>query len=78
MKKLYTSMLAVVGSALLFAGSALAAADAALTTQVTGLQTYFTDNIGTVIAAFVAISMLLWLLSIAFRSVGVKKPSKVG
>lgn len=68
----------IVGGVMLFAGNALAAADTTLSAQTATVQSYFSDNIGTVITLFVGVALLLWLLSMAFRSVGAKKPSKVG
>jgi len=56
----------------------LATADPALTSAMDAVTSYFTDNIGVVIAAFVGIAVLLWLLSIFLRSVGVRKASRVG
>jgi hypothetical protein len=58
--------------------SLLGAVDANLQGVITQLTTYFADNIVVVIGAFVTIAMALWMLSILFRSTGVKKPTRVG
>lgn len=60
-----------------FVGTAGATADSNLTSVTGDVQDYFTSNIGTVIALFVSIALLLWMLAIALRSVGVRKPNKV-
>jgi phosphotransferase system glucose/maltose/N-acetylglucosamine-specific IIC component len=64
------------------AGSILSAgffgtADSNLTSATGDIQSYFTDNIGTVIALVVGISLLVWILRLAFHSVGVRKPRSV-
>jgi hypothetical protein len=73
---LYVGVLSIV--ALMSAGVASAAADATITSAGSSLTTYFTDNLPTVIGAFIAVAMAVWLLGLLFRSVGVRKPSKVG
>jgi hypothetical protein len=78
MRKLYTSVMAAFVSALVFAGSALAAADPTIESAKTSVTTYFTDNLPVVIAAFIAVAMAIWALSLLFKSVGVRRPSKVG
>jgi hypothetical protein len=78
-RKLYVSLVVGVVSALaIFVGNAAAAADATITDAKTQLTTYFTDNLPTVIAAFVAVAMAIWALHLLFNSTGVKKPTKVG
>jgi hypothetical protein len=52
-------------------------ADSNLTSAVTSVTSYFTSNIGTVITGVVGIAVFLWLLRIAFRSFGVRKPNSV-
>jgi hypothetical protein len=59
-------------------GSTIAlTADATLTSALSSVTSYFTDNIGTVITAVVGVVLLLWLLKIAFRSFGIRRPSSV-
>jgi hypothetical protein len=77
MKKVVGVIVGVGGSVLVFAGNAFAAADTTLSAQTASVQSYFQDNIGTVIGLFIGVALLLWLLSMAFRSVGAKKPSRV-
>jgi hypothetical protein len=55
----------------------LGTADANLSAVLDQITTYFTSNIGTVITAVVGVVLLLWLLRIAFRSFGVRRPSSV-
>lgn len=50
----------------------IATADPALTSAMNTVTDYFTDNIGVVIAAFVGIAVLLWLLSKFLRAVGIR------
>jgi hypothetical protein len=78
LKKWMFTLSSVVAFAMIAATSALAAADPTITDAKTQVTTYFTDNLPTIIAAFVAVAMAIWGLSLLFRSVGVKKPSKVG
>jgi len=52
-------------------------ADANLTSATTSIQSYFTANIGTVIGLVVGIALLVWILRMAFHSVGVRKPRSV-
>lgn len=52
-------------------------ADATLTSALSSVTDYFTANIGTVITAVVGVVLLLWLLRIAFRSFGIRRPSSV-
>jgi hypothetical protein len=68
----------VIAGVVGWAGSAFATTDSNLTGATGQITDYFSANIGVVIALFVAVSALLWLLGMAFRSVGVKKASKVG
>lgn len=58
-------------------GALLGTADATLTSALTSVTSYFTANIGTVITAVVGVVLLLWLLRIAFRSFGIRRPSSV-
>jgi len=60
------------------AAGVVATVDANLTSSLDQVTSYFTDNIGVVIAAFIGIAAFLWLLGMALRSVGVTKKSKVG
>ena len=55
----------------------LGTADANLTSALNSVTSYFSDNVGAVITAVVGIVLLLWLLRIAFRSFGIRKPSSV-
>jgi hypothetical protein len=34
---------------------------------------YFSSNIGVIIGAFVAVAALLWLLTLGFRSMGIRR-----
>ncbi len=72
------SAVASAFAALAFAGSALAAADATITSTSSTITSYFTDNLPTVIGAFVAVAGVLWLLGMLTRSVGVGRSKKVG
>jgi hypothetical protein len=54
-----------------------ATTDTSLTNSLNSVTTYFTNNIGAVIAAFVGIAVFLWLLRMAFRSFGIRKPRSV-
>jgi hypothetical protein len=78
LKKWMFSLSASIGLAIVSVANAFAAADPTITDAKTQVTTYFTDNLPTIIAAFVAVAMAIWGLSLLFRSVGVKKPSKVG
>jgi len=78
MKKSHLILAGALASFLGFIGNAAAAADITVTSAGTDLTTYFTDNLPTVIAAFIAVAMAIWVLGLLFKSVGVKKPSKVG
>lgn len=69
---LYAGLLSLVA----FAGIE-GSADANLTTAVDSVTTYFTANIGLVIGAVVSIAVFMWLLRIAFRSFGIRKPRSV-
>jgi beta-lactamase regulating signal transducer with metallopeptidase domain len=59
------------------ASSIALTADATLTSALSSVTSYFTANIGTVITAVVGVVLLLWLLKIAFRSFGIRRPSSV-
>jgi hypothetical protein len=65
-------------AALVAAVPAFAAADSQLTSTTGQVSTYFTSNIGTIVALFVGIALFIWLLGMALRSVGVRAPRKVG
>jgi hypothetical protein len=52
----------------------VAAVDSLLTGVISTVLAFFSDNIVVVIGAFVSIAVFVWLLSILFRSAGVKKP----
>jgi len=56
----------------------MGAVDTNLTSALDSVTTYFSANIGVVIAAFVGIAVFLWLLRLAFRSFGIRKPKSVG
>lgn len=58
-------------------GALLGTADTNLTSALNSVTTYFSDNIATVITAVVGVVLLLWLLRIAFRSFGIRRPSSV-
>lgn len=55
----------------------LATVDTNLTDALSAVTDYFSANIGAVITAVVGIVLLLWLLRIAFRSFGIRRPSSV-
>lgn len=65
-----------LGSLLVSAVPALAAPDTTLTTQTSTLQTYFTDNLPTIIGLVIGVGAVLWLLAMAFRSIGFKAKAK--
>ncbi len=69
---------AAMAAFLAFAGIASAAADPTVTSASSSVTTFFTDNLPTLITAFIAIAMVVWVLGLLFRSVGVRKPSKIG
>lgn len=52
-------------------------ADPNLTSATSSIQSYFSANIGVVIALVVGVALLVWILRIAFHSVGVRKPRSV-
>jgi len=51
--------------------------DPQLTSSLSAVTAYFTANIGAVITAVVGIAVFMWLLRIAFRSFGIRKPRSV-
>jgi len=51
----------------------LGTADPNLTAALDAVTAYFGDNIGVVIAAIVSIVVLLWMVSMFFRSSGANK-----
>jgi hypothetical protein len=53
-------------------------ADPAVSETGDGFTGYFADNLPTVIAAFVAVGMALWLLKMLFVSIGVAAPGGGG
>jgi hypothetical protein len=55
----------------------LGTADANLTSALSDVTSYFSDNVGTIITAVVGVTLMLWLLRIAFRSFGIRRPSSV-
>jgi len=55
------------------AGGFLGTADPNLTSALDSVTSYFGDNIGVVIAAIVSITVLLWMVSMFFRSAGANK-----
>jgi hypothetical protein len=71
--KLYALAGSAVAAMLAFAGSASAAADPVLTSAVGQGTSYFSSNIGVIIGAFVAVAALLWLLTLGFRSMGIRR-----
>ena len=75
--KFSAAFAAMVVLAMTVVSSAMAAADTVLTQASGSITSYFTDNVGTVIAAFVAIGLAIWLLRMLFRSVGVGRPKSV-
>ena len=60
-----------------YLGNLLGTADPQLTSALSSVTSYFSDNIGVIIAAVVSIAVFLWLLRIAFRSFGIRKPRSV-
>ena len=57
--------------------TSLASVDANLQSALDSITTYFTSNIGAVITAVVGIAVFMWLLRLAFRSFGIRKPRSV-
>jgi len=55
----------------------LGTADANLTSALDSVTTYFTSNIGGVITAVVSIAVFLWLLRLALRSFGIRRPRSI-
>lgn len=55
----------------------LGTVDANLSNALSAVTTYFGNNIGAVIAAVVGIAVFIWLLRLAFRSFGIRKPRAV-
>lgn len=77
-KRLSLMVSAAMVFALTLAASALAQTpDPVLVNAKDSVTDYFTDNLGTVIAAFVAIALAIWLLRMLFRSVGIGRPRGV-
>jgi hypothetical protein len=74
MRKLSLMLTGLVASAMVLASSALAAPDPTITDVKTQLTTYFTDNLPTVIAAFVAVAVALWMIGVLTAKIGVRKP----
>lgn len=74
MRKALTSKIGWIVNA---ASTIALTADATLTSALSSVTSYFTANIGTVITAVVGVVLLLWLLKIAFRSFGIRRPSSV-
>lgn len=52
----------------------LGTADSNLTSALTQVTTYFSDNIGVIVAAVVGIVAFVWLLRFALHSFGIRKP----
>lgn len=52
-------------------------ADPNLTSALTAVTTYFSDNIGAVIAAVVGLVVFIWLLRIALHSFGIRRARSV-
>lgn len=72
-KRIYRYAVCSAGAVAIFALSAVpsfAAADTTLTTQETTLQSYFTDNLPGIIGLVIGVGAVLWLLAMAFKSVG--------
>jgi hypothetical protein len=57
---------------------ALATADTNLTAALSSVTSYFTANIGVVIAAVVGVVVFLWILRLALKSFGIGKPKSAG
>jgi uncharacterized membrane protein YeaQ/YmgE (transglycosylase-associated protein family) len=53
-----------------------ASADTNVQALLTALQTAFTSNFPAIVTAFVGIAVVLWIVHIALRSLGVRKPSR--
>jgi len=65
-------------TALMAVSVAGATADPQLTDATGQVTDYFTANLGTVVGAFIAVTGVLWLLGMAFRSVGIHRRKSVG
>ncbi len=55
----------------------LGAADTTLTNATSSIQTYFSDNIGTIVGVVVGIALVIWLLRMVFSSSGIRKPKSI-
>lgn len=60
-----------------YIGTMLGTVDSNLTDALDQVTTYFTSNIGAVITAVVGVIVFLWLLRLALRSFGIRKPRGV-
>lgn len=59
-------------------GAFLATVDATLQSAIDDVVSFFGDNLPAVIGGFIAVAGILWLLGLAFRSVGIRSKGKVG
>jgi len=71
-------LVGAVSAFLIAAVNAFATADPELTSATGQVTSYFTANLGTVVGAFIAVTGVLWLLGMAFRSVGIHRRKSVG
>jgi len=55
----------------------VATVDGLLTAAMDAVTGYFGDNIGLVIAVVVGVVVFVWLLVLAFRSFGIRKPGRI-
>jgi hypothetical protein len=54
-----------------------ATADTTLTDAKTSATNYFTANIATVVGGFIAVAASLWLLTMLFNSIGVRRKRSI-
>lgn len=73
MRKLYMTIVGGMMAAMVFASSAFATADPALTSATGQITDYFSDNLAVVITVLVSVSLVLWLIGMAIKSVGANK-----
>jgi len=69
---------AIVSGVLSASGVAGATTDPTLTSASDQVTSYFTDNLGVAVGAFVAVAGVLWILALIFRSVGIHRRRSVG
>jgi uncharacterized oligopeptide transporter (OPT) family protein len=71
------TMLAVLAIAMVVPALAGATADPALTDAKTQATSYFSSNLAVVVGGFIAVAGALWLLSMLFNSIGVRRKRSI-